>query len=246
MQINDRVVLITGARRIGAAVALDLAARGAHVSICYHASAEPAEQLASEIRALGRQATIWQADVGRAEDCEALIAHTLETLGRLDVLINMASVYRQVPFDDLREQDWNAPLAVDLRGSYLCARAAVPHMRARGGGRIINFSDWVAYSGRPRYQGYLPYFVAKTAVIGLTQALALELAADNILVNAIAPGPILPPAHLDRRELEAVERATPLGRWGGPAEVAKAVVAFIESDFITGEALCVDGGRHVR
>ena len=135
---------------------------------------------------------------------------------------------------------------VDLRAAYLCSRAAVPHLRRAGGGRIINFSDWLARSHRPRYKGFLPYYVAKAGIIGLTEALALELAEDGILVNAIAPGPILAPATADDEEFKAVEKATPLGRWGGAVEIAKAVVALIESDFMTGEVLRVDGGRHIR
>ena len=98
-------------------------------------------------------------------------------------------------------------------------------MRAQGGGRIINFSDWVARSGRPRYPGFCPYYVAKAGVIALTEALALELAGDNILVNAIAPGPILAPPETSDEEIKAVEEATPLGRWGGESEIAKAVLA---------------------
>jgi NAD(P)-dependent dehydrogenase (short-subunit alcohol dehydrogenase family) len=166
-------------------------------------------------------------------------------LGRLDVLINMASIYRAVPFARTDAAVWDAQLAVDLRGSFLCARAAAPVMRANGGGRIINFADWVAASGRPRYKGYVAYYVAKAGVKALTEALALELAADNILVNAIAPGPILAPADLEPAQLEAVEEATPLGRWGGPEEIAKTALALIDSDFITGETIRVDGGRHV-
>jgi NAD(P)-dependent dehydrogenase (short-subunit alcohol dehydrogenase family) len=119
-------------------------------------------------------------------------------------------------------------------------------MRAQGGGRIINFADWVARSGRPRYAGFLPYYVAKAGVVALTEALALELAADNILVNAIAPGPILAPPETSDDEIKAVEDATPLGRWGGEGEIVKAVLAMIESDFVTGETIRVDGGRHLR
>jgi NAD(P)-dependent dehydrogenase (short-subunit alcohol dehydrogenase family) len=119
-------------------------------------------------------------------------------------------------------------------------------MRRAGRGRIVNFSDWIAASGRPRYTGYLPYFVAKRGVIGLTEALALELASDQILVNAIAPGPILAPAGTSAEEYEAVEKATPLGKWGGGEEIARAVIFLIETDFTTGEVIRVDGGRHVR
>jgi NAD(P)-dependent dehydrogenase (short-subunit alcohol dehydrogenase family) len=152
----------------------------------------------------------------------------------------------QTPFDELEAEAWNAVLDVDLRAAFLCARAAAPHMRAAGGGRIISFSDWTARSGRPRYKGYLPYYVAKSAVIALTEGLALELAEDNILVNAIAPGPILAPPETTDDELKAVERATPLGRWGGESEIVKGVLALLESDFITGETLRIDGGRHVK
>ena len=136
-------------------------------------------------------------------------------------------------------------LSVDLGGTFRVSRAAVPLMRRTGGGRIINFTDWVAASGRPRYKGYVAYYVAKAAVKALTEILALELAADQILVNAVAPGPILAPPGTSTEESEAVERATPLGRWGGPEEIVKAVLALIDSDFITGETIRVDGGRHL-
>src|SRR5207253_7657741 len=129
------------------------------------------------------------------------------------------------PFDQLTVGDWEAVVNVDLRAAFLCARAAVPHMRKQGGGRIINFSDWVAASGRPRYEGFLPYYVAKAGVKALTEALALELATDNILVNAIAPGPIVAPPGTTDEESRAVEQATPLGRWGGEMEIVKAVLA---------------------
>src|SRR5689334_5329287 len=119
-------------------------------------------------------------------------------------------------------------------------------MRQQGGGRIINFSDWVAASSRPRYLGFVPYYVAKAGVKALSEALALELAADNILVNTIAPGPILAPPETSEQEFKAVEEATPLGRWGGEGEIAKVVLALLDSDFITGETLRVDGGRHIR
>ena len=174
------------------------------------------------------------------------MAETVTSLGRLDVLVNMASVYARKPYLELTDEDWERSLGVDLRAAHLCAQAAVPHMRAAGEGRIVNFTDWVAASRRPRYAGYLPYYVAKMGVIGLTEALALELAADNILVNAVAPGPIIPPEDTSPEEIDAVVRATPLGRWGGEEEIAKAVLALLDSDFITGETIRVDGGRHLK
>lgn len=246
MDLKDRVVLLTGGKRIGSTVAVALAQRGADVALSYHQSRAEAETTAEAVRGAGRRAMIWQANVSRADECEALVAATVAELGRLDVLVNMASIYRSIPLDSMSGDDLQASLDVDLKSAFLCARAAIPHMRAAGGGRIVNFSDWLAVSQRPRYAGYLAYYVAKKAVMGLTEALAFELAVDQILVNAVAPGPILAPPGLEDDELEAVEKATPLGRWGGGAEIAKAVVALIETDFITGEIIRVDGGRHLR
>lgn len=246
MDIRDKAALITGGKRIGLLIAEELARHGANVALSYARSRDEAEDGASRVRAIGRQATVIQADLSSPDGCRAAVTGAADTLGRLDILINMASVYARKPFADLRIADWNAPLEIDLRASFLCAHEAVPHMRARGGGRIINFADWVARSGRPRYTGFVPYYVAKAGVIALTEALALELAVDNILVNAIAPGPILAPPETSDAEFKAVEEATPLGRWGGEREIVKAVLALIDSDFITGETIRVDGGRHLR
>lgn len=246
MQLDGRVALITGGRRIGGVVAIELARRGADVCVSYRRSETEARRVVEAIVALGRRAICRQADLSRVEDCRALVSHVADTLGRIDVLVNMASTYERKAFDALGANDLQASLDVDLMSAYHCTRAAVPAMRAVGGGRIINFSDWVAASHRPRYPGYLTYYVAKSAVIGLTEALALELAPDQILVNAIAPGPIVAPPGLDDEERAAVERSTPLGRWGGELEIAKAVLALVETDFITGETVRVDGGRHLR
>ena len=246
MDLPGRVALITGGRRLGVVVAGQLAARGIDIGLAYASSRDAAEQAGRVVRASGRRVEIVQADLSQPEACDALVRQVGDRFGRLDILINMASVYVRRPFDAITLEDWETAMHVDLRAAFLCARAAVPYMRRQGGGRIINFSDWTAKSGRPRYPGYLPYYVAKAAVIGLTEALALELAPDNILVNAIAPGPILPPATATDEERRAVERVTPLGRWGGGFEIAKAVVALLDGDFLTGETLRVDGGRHVK
>src|SRR5262249_26160498 len=185
--------LITGGKRIGLVVARELAARGVDVALSYARSKAEAEEAASIVRQAGRRAAIVQADLSQPDACQALVTTACTAVGRLDDLINMASVYAQVPFDDLTAEHWAAAMNVDLRAAFLCSHAAVPHMRAQGGGRIVNFSDWIAKSGRPRYRGFLPYYVAKAGAIALTEALALELAPHDILVNAIAPGPILAP-----------------------------------------------------
>ncbi len=246
MELQNRVALITGGKRIGLVIAAELAARGVDVALSYSRSRAEAEQAATNVRSRGRRGAAIAADLANPDACDALVRTVADDFGRLDILINMASVYVHKPFDELTAVDWDRATAVDLRAAFLCARAAVPHFRKQGGGRIVNFSDWVARSGRPRYVGYLPYYVAKAGVIALTEALALELAGDNILVNAIAPGPILAPPDTSDDESRAVEQATPLGRWGGEPEIAKVVLALLDSDFVTGETIRVDGGRHVK
>jgi NAD(P)-dependent dehydrogenase (short-subunit alcohol dehydrogenase family) len=246
MDLQGRAALVTGGKRIGIAIAAALAGRGMDVALAFNRSRQEASEAAAAVEAAGRRAAVIQADLSRSADCRRLVDESAAAFGRLDALVNMASVYAAVPFDDTDEARWDAVVDIDLKASFLCARAAVPHMRAAGGGRIVNFSDWVAASGRPRYKGYVAYYVAKRGVIGLTEALALELAADQILVNAVAPGPVLAPGGLSDEERRAVEAATPLGRWGGAGEAARAVVFLLETDFVTGETLRVDGGRHLK
>jgi NAD(P)-dependent dehydrogenase (short-subunit alcohol dehydrogenase family) len=246
MDLTNRVAIITGGKRIGRVVARELAARGADLVLSYRGSIAEAQQAAEDVQAHGRQATIVAADVSQPTHCAAIVDHAMTTFGRVDVLINMASIYAPTPFDALTDGHWQANLAVNLSAAFHCAKAAVPHMRRQGGGRIVNFADWLAASGRPHYRGFVPYYVAKAGVIALTEALALELATDGILVNAIAPGPIVAPPDLTPEENAAVAEETPVGRWGGELEIVKAVLLLIDSDFITGETIRVDGGRHVR
>lgn len=246
MTLQGCAALITGGARMGEAVAVMLAERGADIVLVYRASAEAAEQAAAAVHGLGRRALTLRADLADPLDCRAAVNEGAAALGRLDVIVNMASIYRHVPFDDLDAGEWDRQMTVDLRATFLVSMAAVPHMRKQGGGRIVNVTDWTAASGRPRYPGYVPYYVAKAGVKALTEALSLELAPDKILVNAVAPGPIVPPPGTTADVHAAVERATPLGQWGGASEVAKAVAFLCESDFVTGETIRVDGGRHVK
>jgi NAD(P)-dependent dehydrogenase (short-subunit alcohol dehydrogenase family) len=246
MDLQNRVVLITGGKRIGQVVARELAERGADIAVSYRGSQDEAEATAAEVRGMGRRAAVVAADVSTSADCTRLVEAVVSDLGRIDVLVNMASIYGAVRFDEMTEADWQRNIDINLRSVFLCARAAVPFMRRQGGGRIINFADWLARSGRPAYPGFVAYYTAKAGVIALTEALALELAGDQILVNAIAPGPILPPPDLSKEELEEVAAATPLGRWGGESQIALAVRMLVETEFITGETIRVDGGRHVR
>ena len=244
MTLQDKVVLITGGKRIGQVVARRVAERGAHVATAYRGSKQEADETVVRVEALGRRALAIQADVSKEDDARALVAKTVVGLGRLDVLVNMASIYRSRPFDSMSGREWDEDLNVNLRASFICAQAAATHMRAQGG-RIVNFSDWLAASGRPAYRDFVAYYVAKAGVKALTEALALQFA-PAILVNAIAPGPILPPPDMTDAEKREVANATPLGRWGGEDEIANAVIGLIETDFITGETIRVDGGRHLK
>jgi NAD(P)-dependent dehydrogenase (short-subunit alcohol dehydrogenase family) len=246
MDLSNRVALVTGGKRIGSVVAVEMARRGADIGLCYNRSRDEAESTADLIKQLGRRVFIRRADLAEAAECEAFINEGAAELGRLDILVNMASIYVAKPFSELTVEEYDANIAVDMRSAFICARASWPHMRRAGGGNIINFSDWLARSGRPRYTGYLPYYAAKSGVIGITEALALELAPDRIRVNAIAPGPIVAPPETSQDEFAAVEKATPLGTWGGEKSIADAVLALLSCDFITGETVRVDGGRHIR
>ncbi len=245
MELTGKVAIITGGKRIGRVVAQVLASRGMDLVLSYRGSKQEADDTVADVVAAGRRATTVAADVGKPEDCRAIIAHAMATFGRIDVLVNMASIYRSKALDDVTVEYWDTDLDVNLRSAFLCAQAALPHMRAGGGGRVVNFADWLARSGRPHYKGFTSYYVAKAGVIALTEALALEGAPDNILVNAIAPGPIVAPPDMSQDEIDEVARATPVGHWGGEAEIAKAVVLLCETDFITGETVRVDGGRHL-
>ena len=176
--------------------------------------------------------------------------------------MNLASVYEKLPITPALslkgrgenskshlnvthlERVWDRSFAVHLKGAYQLALASAALMQKNKWGRIIMVSDWTAASGRPRYQGYLPYYTAKGGVLALTQSLALELSPD-ILVNAVAPGPIIPFSGISRKEAVEVVKNTPLRRWGGAEEIAKAVCFFADTEFVTGECLRVDGGRHL-
>ena len=228
MKLSQKVALITGGKRIGAVVATALAKAGADVALVFNRSREEADETAAAVRGSAGAPSLCRPTCPAPRPVQDAVAATIRELGRLDILINMASLYVAKPFADLSAEDWDRQLAVDLRAAFLFAHAAAPHMRKSGGGRIINFADWVAASGRPRYPGYLPYYVAKAGVKALTEALALELAADQILVNAVAPGPILAPPGMSKEESDAVVKSTPLGRWGGEEQIAKTVMFLIE------------------
>jgi NAD(P)-dependent dehydrogenase (short-subunit alcohol dehydrogenase family) len=244
--LAGKVVLITGGARMGASLAQACASRGADVALSYSLSGAVISDVVEAVAATGRRSAAFSADLRDPAACQSLVDGVVRWAGRIDVLVCLASVYEHVPIDALTPDAWRHQLAVDLDASFHCARAAATHMRTHGAGHIVFCSDWVAASGRPRYTGYVPYYVAKAGVVALTEALALELAPQHIQVNAIAPGPILPAAGTTSEMQVAVMLATPLGRWGGPEAVSHAVMALLDQDWVTGQVVRVDGGRHLK
>ncbi len=242
MDPKDKVALITGGARIGQVVADTLAKRGCALAMLYHSSRESADKTVAAAKAAGVNAIAVQADARNADQIEAVVNETIKSLGRLDILVNMASTYIKTP--NPTEAQWTDAIDSNAKSAFLFSIHAARVMKSGGVGRIVNISDWLPISGRPRYKGYVPYYTSKAAVAALTQSLALELAPE-ILVNAIAPGPILAPPDITPEETARVIEATPLRRWGGAAEIARAALFLIETEFVTGECLRVDGGRHL-
>jgi len=242
MDPKGKVAVITGGARIGQVIAEELARRGCALAIIYRASREAAEKSVASAKAAGVNAIAIQADARQDDEVEAAVNEAAKSLGRLDILINMASTYLKTP--NPTEADWTDAIDSNAKSTFLFSTHAARIMKSGGAGRIVNISDWLPISGRPRYKGYVPYYTSKAAVAALTQSLALELAPE-ILVNAIAPGPILAPPDFTPEETARVIEATPLRRWGGAEEIARAALFLIETEFVTGECLRVDGGRHL-
>ncbi|HYL57716.1 MAG TPA: SDR family oxidoreductase [Candidatus Acidoferrales bacterium] len=242
MDPKKKVALITGGARIGQEVARALAARGCSLALTYRESRAAADAAAKSARAAGVKAIAIRVDVTDEAQIKSAVAETAGELGRLDILINMAANYVKTPSPSA--SDWANALDANARSAFLFTTHAAPTLKKSGGGRVVNFADWLPVSGRPRYKDYTPYFVSKSAVVALTQSLALNLAPE-ILVNAIAPGPIAAPPDISAAENARVLAATPLAKWGGAVEIAKAVMFLVETDFVTGECIRVDGGRHL-
>jgi pteridine reductase len=245
VNLRGKAVLITGGRRVGSALALMLADRGASVAMTYHTSREAIERVVNDVQAFGVNALAVGADLTRPEQAERAVAEAADAFGRLDVLVNMASVYRRTPIASLTPSDFDAMLAANLAAPYHTSVAAARRMLAQSAddglkGKIVTVGDWA--TERP-YRHYLPYLVAKGALKTMTLALARELA-PAITVNLVQPAMIDPPPDLTEADRAAVVAVTPLRRVGTPGDLNRLIVYLLEgTDFATASCYRVDGGR---
>lgn len=240
MRIKDSVVLITGAAtRVGRQVALYLAERGAHISFSYYLETEPWQQTLAEIKALGVKAMAMPVEIRDSAQIKQFVQKTVEHFGKIDVVINSASIWLKAPFLEITEADWDLAMDINLKGPFLMAQAVAPYMLKQGNGLVINITDLSAYQLWP---GYAHHGVSKAGLAWLTKAMALELA-PHIRVNAIAPGTVLLPENAPPEKVKwAVEKSV-LQRVGSPEDVARMATFLIENDFTTGAVYFVDGGR---
>ena len=235
MDLTGQVVLVTGAgRRVGRAVAVALAGRGASLAIHYNSSAADADEVAATC--VG--AKTFQADLRDADAAEDLPRRVANGMGRLDVVVNSASVMIRQPLGSVTPTDWDDVQHINLRAYFFVAQGAVDALKASQGS-IINISDLSAPEAWP---AYLPHAASKAGVNAITKGLARALAPD-VRVNAIAPGAVLLPDDWGDKEAKEIIESTPLRRLGSPADVVRAVEYLIEADYTTGTTLVVDGGR---
>lgn len=237
--LSGKVALVTGgARRIGRAIALDLARAGAAVAFTFRTSREEAFATEQELRQLGGNAVGIQADLHHSEQVRAAVAAARGTLGRLDIVVNNAGRYEEVNFESISDAQWDEMMAINLRAPFLVSREAVPVLRAGGGGRIIHLAS---VGGVKAFPTHAHYCASKAGLAHLTHVMARALAPE-IQVNAVAPGLVVFAPELSPWEKSMAER-TPMRRAGTPEEVAEAVRWFATcSTFVTGQVLFVDGG----
>jgi 3-oxoacyl-[acyl-carrier protein] reductase len=244
MDLSGKTALVTGSSSgIGAAIAKDLSAFGAHVAVHFRGNEKGAQAVVEEIQGSGGECALFQADVSDVGQAADLVKRVQAELGGLDILVNNAGATRDTLLMTMSEDAWDTVIATNLRSVYAVSRAALRSMVRKRWGRIINITSVVGLTGQA---GQTNYAASKAGIIGFTKSLAREVASRNVTVNAVAPGfiPTTLTAALSEEQRDEIVRATPLGRMGTPEEVAW-TVAFLASErsgFITGQVITVDGG----
>jgi pteridine reductase len=232
MELKNKVIVLTGAARIGLDVARGLSEKGAKLAVTYFNTQPDLSSLKTDILYI-------KGDLSHASEVSRVVSEIKKHYGQIDGLVHMAAIYPNTPWKTLTEKEWDTNMDTIAKSAFLMSKAAADEMTT---GKIIHISDWSVLE-QP-YKDYLPYNVAKSAVVGLTKSLAKELA-PNITVNVIAPGPILKPADLSDEDDKETMKNTPLNKWGGAEEITKAVLYLLDADFVTGQVLVVDGGRSI-
>jgi pteridine reductase len=242
MELESQVAIVTGgAVRLGKAQAIALAERGASIIVHYNASSGPADEVVRQIRELGGQAIAVQADLRDASAASGIVDRAVATFGKADILVNSAAIFEAGHWDDTTEENWDRHFDINLKSPFFLSQAFGKQVGSERRAHVVNIADWRAvHPGTDHFA----YTLAKAGLVAMTKSLALALA-PNIQVNAIAPGLILPPPG---RGVEYFERAAPhipAQRTGSPAEIVKALLFLLDSDFVTGELLYVTGGEHL-
>ncbi|MDB4914258.1 MAG: short-chain dehydrogenase/reductase [Gemmatimonadetes bacterium] len=236
--LAGRVALVTGAgRRVGRAIAVALGARTMNVIVHYNGSEAGARETVRMIEAAGGSASMRRADLGSIDACERLI----DDVGAMDALINSAAMMLRTPIGQVTATEWEDMNALNVRAPFFLTQRAAPALKTSKG-CVVNIADMAAFE---TWTGYVPHGMTKAAVVQMTRAMAHALAPD-IRVNGVAPGVVMLPDEFDEKGAEHLRRTTPLQRFGTADDVAQAVVYLLQADFVTGEIIRVDGGRHVR
>ena len=244
MNFSEKTAVVTGGSRgLGRAICLELARGGANVMLCYAGNEAAANETVAACESLGAKAAAVRCDVSKEDEVKALMDAALKTFGRIEILVNNAGITRDGLLMMMKPEDFDAVIAANLRGAFLCMKAVARQMVKQRYGRIVNLSSVVGLRGNA---GQVNYAASKAGLIGLTKSLAKELAGRNITVNAVAPGLIETDmtAALPEAVRTGMLHSIPAGRAGKPEDVANAAAFFAaeQSSYLTGQVLCVDGG----
>ena len=242
MTLDGRIVLVTGAgRRVGRAIAVALGTRGMRVVVHYNGSSDGAQATARMITGAGGTASVVQADLRIVSECERLVDDVVKEHGGLFALVNSAAIMRRTPVGEVIAEEWDEMHALNVRAPFFLTQRAAPALRAANGA-VVNIADLAAFETWP---AYVPHGMTKAAIVQMTRGLAHALAPE-VRVNAVAPGVVLLPEGWSDADAEHLRSTTPLQRIGSPDDVAQAVVYLLEAEYVTGEVIRVDGGRHIR